>query len=300
LHFFNTSLINPNSRKNHGEFMNSKLKAVIVVILLFLLIYIMVNPGSTEKRVDIVGSTSVQPLAEVLATAYQKNHSGILINVQGGGSGMGIRSIHDQITDVGMSSMSLKPDEKEGIIELPLGKEGIVICVNNNNNLEDLTINQIRDIFNGKITNWKEIGGPDLEIHLLTREDGSGTRTAFEDLVMGGTKIKDDAIVQSSTESIKQSVASDPGAIGYISYAHMSDDVKALRVNGVVISDESIIDGTYKIQRPFLLLIHSNENKIVKDFLKWVYSPEGIKIIKSEKIIPPDNVTQIISRINNA
>jgi phosphate transport system substrate-binding protein len=245
----------------------------------------MINPGSDYERIDIVGSTSVQPVAEKLANEFMKKHPNVVINVQAGGSAMGIRSTDQGIADIGMSSMDLNKNETD-ITGIPIGKEGIVISVNNENNITELSTEEVKNIFNGKISNWKELGGSDLEIHVITREDGSGTRSAFEDLVMDNTKIKADAIVQSSTESIKQSVSKDKGAIGFISLSHMDNEVKALSIDGISPSEETIIDGSYKLQRPFLFLIKGEKNGIVEEFLDWVYSPQGSGIIKSEKLIP--------------
>ena len=266
--------------------MNSKLKIIIIVVIAIILAYVMINPTENHERIDVVGSTSVQPLAEKLAGEFMKTHSGIKIYVQGGGSGMGIRSTDQGLADIGMSSKSLSDDEKQNITEVKIGKEGIVIAVSNQNNVNELSIEQIRDIFNGKITNWEEVGGSPGPIHVVTREEGSGTRSAFESIVMDGTKIVNTAIVQSSTESVKQSVASDTSAIGFVSFAHMSNDVKALSVDGVSPSDETITSGEYSLQRPFLFLIKGEIAGDVKTFLDWVKSPQGREIIKEEKIIP--------------
>jgi len=266
--------------------MDSKYKGVIIIILAIALAYLLFNPGSNYERIDIVGSTSVQPVAEKLAIAFMENRSDVRINVQGGGSGMGIRSTQQGIADIGMSSKELSQDEKKDITEIEIGKEGIVIAVSTENDISDLTIEEIRGIFNGSIKNWKELGGKDLPIHVITREEGSGTRSAFESIVMSKTKIKSDAIVQSSTESVKQAVASDPGAIGFVSLAHMSDDVKALLVDGVKPSEETIANGEYELQRPFLFLIKGAETAIVKEFLIWIKSPAGAKIIEDANIVP--------------
>lgn len=266
--------------------MDSKYKGAIIIILAIGLAFLLINPTSNYERINIVGSTSVQPVAEKLADAFMENHSDIRINVQGGGSGMGIRSTEQGITDLGMSSKELSQSEKENITEIEIGKEGIVIAVNNENNISDLTIEQIRDIFNGNIKNWKEIGGKDSPIHVITREEGSGTRSAFESIVMDDSKIKSDAVVQSSTESVKQSVSSDPGAIGFVSLAHISNDVKSLLVEGIKPSDETVANGEYELQRPFLFLLKGKETGNVKEFLDWVKSPAGTKIIKEAKIIP--------------
>jgi len=266
--------------------MDSKYKGIIILAIIIILAFLLINPGTDYERIDIVGSTSVQPLAEKLAENYMKSHEGVRIYVQGGGSGMGIRSTNQGITDIGMSSKELSPEEKKNITEIPIGKEGIVIAVNNQNNISKLSIEQIRNIFNGKITNWNQLGGKSGEIHVITREEGSGTRSAFESIVMDDTKIKTSAIVQSSTEAVKQSVKQDPNAIGFVSFAHMSDDVKSILVNGISPSEETIYNGEYPLQRPFLFLVKGTPNVEVKNFIEWVKSPAGIKIIKDDKIIP--------------
>ncbi|RBQ23355.1 hypothetical protein ALNOE001_09140 [Candidatus Methanobinarius endosymbioticus] len=266
--------------------MNSEFKGIIVIAICIILAYLFINPGASYERIDVVGSTSVQPLVEKLAENFTSSHEDIRIYVQGGGSGMGIRSTKQGLANIGMSSKELSSTEKKNLTEITIGKEGIVIAVSNQNNIKDLSIEQIKNIFNGKITNWKEVGGNDKEIHVITREEGSGTRSAFESIVMDDTKIKDSAIVQSSTESVKQSVASDPGAIGFVSFAHMNDDVKPISVDGVSPSEKTITNEEYVLQRPFIFLIKGEPSKFAKEFLSWIKSPAGTEIIKKEKIIP--------------
>ncbi|MDR2967636.1 MAG: phosphate ABC transporter substrate-binding protein [Methanobacteriaceae archaeon] len=258
--------------------------AAIVVIAAAVLIFN--TGGSTSGKIDIVGSTSVQPVAEKLMEKYQESHPDVKINVQGGGSGVGIKSAQDGTADIGTSSKDLKDDEKQGLTEHVLGQDGIVIAVNKENTAKDLTKDQLKDIFSGKITNWKEVGGKDAPINIITREEGSGTLDAFISIVMGkDTEIKSDAIVQSSTEAVKQSVKQDPNAIGFVSYAAMSDDVKALSIGGVPPSEATIADGTYELQRPFIFLVKGEPTGAVKDFIDWVMGPEGTKILEEEKIV---------------
>lgn len=240
--------------------------------------------NSNDSKIDVVGSTSVQPVVEKLAEEYMKSHPGKTINVQGGGSSVGIKSTEDGSADIGMCSKEIT-DHGKNLKKYELGRDGIVIGVNNKNTVSDLSNDQLKKIFSGEISNWKEVGGPDAKINVITREEGSGTLDAFESIVMGDTKIKDDAVVQSSTEAVKQSVAQDSNAIGFISYAHMSNDVKALKVNGIAPSDDSISQGTYELQRPFLLLTNGEPSGNVKEFIGWVMSDEGSKILTEEKVI---------------
>ena len=259
---------------------------IAVIVAIIAIAALVFTSGGSASTINVVGSTSVQSVAEKLAEEYQKTHGDVRINVQGGGSSVGIKSAQDGTADIGTSSKALKDDEKQGLDEFTLGFDGIVIAVNTENGVSDLSKDQLKDIFSGKITNWKDVGGSDEPIHLVTREDGSGTLDAFESIVMGkDTKIKSDAIVQSSTEAVKQSVKQDPAAIGFVSYAHMSDDVKALDIGGVTPSDATIGDGTYELQRPFLFLTKGTPTGDVKAFIDWVMGPEGSKILAEEKII---------------
>jgi len=258
-----------------------------ITVILCLVVFASGCASEQERTIQIAGSTSVQPVAEKLAKKFEETHPNVKINVQGGGSGLGIKSATQGIVDIGTSSKELTPEEKNGLKEYLIGKDGIVIALNIENPVSDLTKDQLKDIFSGKITNWREVGGPDAEIHVITREAGSGTRKAFEEIVMGkDTKIRADAIVQSSTEAVKQSIKQDPNAIGFVSLAHMSLDVKALKIDGVEPSEQTVADGSYKLQRPFLFLVKGEPKGIVKEFIDWVLSPEGQAIVKEEKVVP--------------
>ena len=263
----------------------SKIVGVVAVIIIIAAAFMLFN-GASASKIDIVGSTSVQPVAEKLVETYKTSHPDAQINVQGGGSSVGIKSAQQGTADIGTSSKELKDDEKQGLSETNLGQDGIVIAVNTQNQVKDLTKDQLKDIYSGKVTNWKDVGGSDGEINVITREDGSGTLDAFESIVMGkDTKIKDNAIVQSSTEAVKQSVKQDQNAIGFVSYAHMSDDVSAVSVGGVSPSDSTIADGTYELQRPFLFLVKGEPTGEVKKFIDWVNGPDGSKVLADEKIV---------------
>ncbi len=257
-----------------------------IILIFIILIYLFFKPGLHYERIEIAGSTSVQPVAEKLAAEYMKKHPDVKINVQGGGSGMGIRTAQQGVVDIGTSSKALKPEEKGGLKEYVIGKDGIVIAVNKENPVDDLRKEQLKDIFSGKIRNWNEVGGPNAEIHVIVREEGSGTRSSFQSLVMGDAKIRSDAIVQGSTESVKQAVKQDPYAIGFVSMSHMRDDVKALRVDGVEPSERTVANGSYHLVVPFIFLTKGEPEGVIKDFIKWVFSPEGQNIIRSEKVVP--------------
>lgn len=264
---------------------------IIVAIIVIVGAYFVLAGGSSQEKITIVGSTSVQPVAEKLATEYMKTNPNVKITVQGGGSAVGIKSAQDGTASIGTSSKSLKANESTGLTQYEIGKDGIAIIVNNNNALTGLTMDQVKGIFNGSITNWNQVGGSDAQINVIVREDGSGTRDAVQDIVLGklsnGTKVAfiKTAIVQSSTEAVQQAVAQDPNAIGFISYASVNN-TKALQINNVAPSEATILDGTYKIQRPFLFLVKGDPKGAVKSFIDWVNGPEGQAIIKSDKVVP--------------
>lgn len=267
--------------------MQLKYKIGIVVAIIIIFAYITIIPSTQYERIQIAGSTSVQPVAEKLAAKFEETHPNVKINVQGGGSSLGISSVSQGITQIGTSSRQLTQKEKVGLNEYIIGKEGIVIAVNNNNNVTGLNKNQTRDIFSGKIKNWKEVGGQDLEIHVITRESGSGTRSAFENLIMGKSiKIRSDAIVQSSTEAVKQAVKQDPGAVGFVSLVSMSNTVKALKIDGIGPSEETVYDGTYTLQTPFIFIVKGEPKGTVKEFIDFTLSPEGQSIVKAQKVVP--------------
>lgn len=261
---------------------NSK-KFLILIILILAIIAALTISASTQPKIEITGSTSVQPVAEKLVEVYTKTHPEVRINIQGGGSSVGIKSTEDSSADIGMSSKKLDNDTHLKTYEL--GKDGIIMAVNKNNNVSDLSTEQLKEIYSGEITNWKDVGGKDAEINLITRESGSGTLSAFKSIVMGDTKMKKDAVVQSSTEAVKQSVAQDPNAIGFVSFAHMSDDVKSIKVNGIDPTAENIANGKYELQSSFLFLTKGEPTGEVKEFIDWVMSDEGSKVLAEEKVI---------------
>jgi phosphate transport system substrate-binding protein len=264
---------------------------IIVAIIVIVGAYFVLAGGSGQEKITIVGSTSVQPVAEKLATEYMKTNPNVKITVQGGGSAVGIKSAQDGTASIGTSSKSLKANESTGLTQYEIGKDGIAIIVNKNNALNGLTLDQVKGIFNGSITNWNQVGGSDAKINIIVREDGSGTRDAVQEIVLGklanGTKVDfvKSAIVQSSTEAVQQAVAQDPNAVGFISYASVNN-TKALQINNVAPSEATILDGTYKIQRPFLFLVKGDPKGAVKAFIDWVNGPEGQAIIKADKVVP--------------
>ena len=242
--------------------------------------------GKTEEglkgTITVAGSTSVQPFSEVLAEAFMAENPKARVNVQGGGSSQGIEAARSGAAEIGASSRDLKPEEKEGMREFVIAKDGIVVVVNPANKVNELSVAQVRDIFLGKITNWKQVGGEDDPITLVTREAGSGTRDGFENLVMNKEPISDKALVANSTGAVRTTVAGDRNAIGYMSMASIDSGVKALAVDGVKPDRETVKSGQYKISRPFIYVTKGEPTGLAEAFIEFVLSEEGQKIIERE------------------
>ncbi|MGA9696761.1 MAG: phosphate ABC transporter substrate-binding protein [Dehalococcoidales bacterium] len=238
------------------------------------------------NSVIVAGSTSVQPFAEVLAQEFMTLHPGVSIDVQGGGSAAGIMATQSGTTDIGMSSRNLQGSETS-LWSIEIARDGIAIIVNPKNPLTGLTLQQVADIYDGKTTNWDQIGGKKGEIDVFTREDGSGTRSSFESLVMGTSQIMARAMVENSNGAIRQLVSDDPGAIGYISLGLVDNTVKALDLGGIVPSRANVVNGTYNLSRPFLFLTLKPPVGLVKDFIDFTMSAQGQQILYAQGLITP-------------
>ena len=224
------------------------------------------------------GSTTVQPLAEVLAENFTAKNPEVRVVIQGGGSAVGIKSVNDGTVDIGAASRELTSADPTLVKHL-LARDGIAIIVPTSNPVTNLTKDQVIAIFSGNITNWSQVGGPNIGIDVVAREEGSGTRTAFQDLVMGTALIKADAILQSSNGALKTAVSSDPQAVGFLSLGYLDSSVKALEMNGVPATEENAKNGTYPVVRPLYFLTKQQPTGIVKDFIDFCTGPDGQKIV---------------------
>lgn len=240
------------------------------------------NAGTgLSGQITVAGSTSVQPLAQELASSFTDKNPGLKINVNGGGSSAGIKASSEGAAQIGTSSRELKPEEKSlGLKETVIAKDGIAIILHPSNNITNLTKEQIKKIFSGEIKNWKEVGGADKPITVVTREEGSGTRGAFEEIVMGKeTKISDKAIVQGSTGGVKTTVSTTENAIGFMSIGALDTSVKAIKVDNIEANEKNVKEGAYPISRPFIFLTKGEPDKTTKAFIDYVLSDEGQKIV---------------------
>jgi len=241
--------------------------------------------ASRKDTVTLAGSTSVMPFSEKLAEYFMVGHPRFSIEVQGGGSSAGIQAAMNGTVDIGMSSRKLKSDEKVHKL-ITICYDGISIIVHPSNPLQDISLDQIRKIYSGKIVNWKELGWVDRNIDAVSREEGSGTRGAFEELVMGKVFIDDGIMVQDSNGSVKEVVATDPYAIGYISLGIVDQKVRALTIAGIAPTVKNITQHKYGMVRPFLYLLSAEPSGAVKVFVDFVLSREGQTILRKEGLVP--------------
>ena len=238
-------------------------------------------PGS---KIILVGSTSVDPLAQKLAEAYKAKTPDVDIEIQAVGSSAGIKAALDGSATIGMSSRELKEEEiAEGATPHIICRDGIAVAVNPENPVQNLSKEQVQKIFMGEITNWKEVGGNDEEILVVSRESGSGTRGAFEEILkiekeVEGKKISglvETALQAEGTGAVKANVASKENAIGYVSLGYIDETIKTVQVEGADATAENITAGTYPVARPFVLVTKGEISETDQAFLDFVMSSEG-------------------------
>ena len=264
--------------------MRSIFPALIAALALMLLSSCGMRAGD---MVVVAGSTSVLPYAEILAEAYMHLHADDDIDVQGGGSSAGITAAESGIAAIGMSSRALKDNEK-WLWSVEIAKDGLAIIIHPSNPVSDMTLEDIRAVYTQDVTNWGALGGRDAKIHIITREEGSGSRSAFEDLVMDKHEISPRAIVQASNGAVRQLVSDDPNAIGFISLGLVEEGekpVKALRLQGAAATRENVINGTYTLFRPFLFVARGEPEGAAMRFVEFIMSPEGRRILTDEGLV---------------
>ena len=234
------------------------------------------------------GSTSMEKVIGALGESFMKNNQGVTFTYNPTGSGSGITAVSEGRCDIGLSSRSLKDEEKKsGLKETTLALDGIAIIVNPQNKVDDLDVETIGKIYTGEITNWKDVGGDDAEIVLIGREAGSGTRDGFESITKTEDKCKYGQEL-TSTGDVITTVSQNPNAIGYASLAAVKDNVKALSVGGVKPTEETVKDGSYVVQRPFVLV--TKDGKALSDtaqkFFDYVTSADASQIISDAGAVP--------------
>ncbi|WP_294456433.1 phosphate ABC transporter substrate-binding protein [uncultured Allofournierella sp.] len=234
------------------------------------------------------GSTSVEKVIGALSEAFMEANSGVDVTYDPTGSGAGVTGAADGTLDIGLSSRALKDEEKaQGLKETTFALDGIAIVVNTENTVEDLSLEQIAKLATGEITNWSEVGGPDAPVVLIGREAGSGTRDGFESIVGVEDKCAYEQEL-TSTGAVLAGVAANPNAFGYVSLASVDDTVKMVTVDGVAASEETVKDGSYKIQRPFVFVTKDGEelSAQAQAFYDFALSEDAAELIAAAGAVP--------------
>jgi len=229
--------------------------------------------SGTAKSIVVSGSTTVMPIAEQAAEQFMAAHKGKSVLVSGMGSSAGIEAVSMGTAQIGTSSRDLKDDElKIGLSDIPIAHDGIAVIVNPANPVKNLSSAQLRAIFAGDITNWKELGGPDLEIERINRDEASGTREAFSKIVMGTASFNTNSVVLPGTGQVREVVGRTKGAIGYISVGFVTADVKALSVDGVAPTVANVTSKKYPIARELHFFIKGTPTGLTKEYIDYVLS----------------------------
>jgi len=266
-------------------------KVFAVCLSLVLCIGLLAGCGGNETGgvVNTDGSTSMEKVVKGLAEVFMEENGGVTVNYSGTGSGAGVEAAVSGTADIGLASRSLKDSEVEnGAVAHVVALDGVAVIVNPENNAADLTVEQIAQIFTGGITNWSQLGGADAPIAVYGREAGSGTRSAFEEIV----GVEDTCAYineYSSSGDMVGSIAGNPNAIGYVSLSAVNDTVKAVKVNGVDCTEETVRNGSYAIQRPFVMITREGAelSAAAQAFLDYALSDAAAEIIALAGAVAP-------------
>ncbi|MGY4707735.1 phosphate ABC transporter substrate-binding protein [Candidatus Bipolaricaulota sp. J31] len=263
-------------------------------------LFLLGTVGHAGEELVLKGSTTVLPIAQLAAEAFHGLRPEVKISVAGGGSGVGIAALIDGVCDIALASRAMKPAEWEKAVAAGvypfhwyIATDGIAVVVHPTNPIDRLTTDQIRAIYTGEIRNWAELGGPDLPIVVVSRDTASGTFEVFKKLVLKGEEVRaPGALFQPSNAAVLASVAPSPGAIGYIGLGYLTADVKALAIATdpagpfVAPSTEAVVSGAYPLTRPLFMITNGFPTGVVKEFISFVLSDEGQRLVAEAGYIP--------------
>ncbi|MBP7148561.1 MAG: phosphate ABC transporter substrate-binding protein [Acidobacteria bacterium] len=239
-----------------------------------------------EESLTLAGSTAFQPFAEKLAERYMELHPGRKVEVQGGGSAVGIQSALTGAAEIGMADLLELPPEAADLVPTTVARDGIAIVVHPSNPVRNLFATEAHDVFAGRTRDWSALGGPPGPVRVISREEGSGTRRSFDKLVLHGDRLAKDALFQNSNGTVREAVASDPAAVGYVSIGLVNDRVRAVSFDGVAPTNESVVAGSYALARPVYFLTRGQPRGPAKEFIDYVVSAEAQQLLAKEGLIP--------------
>jgi len=269
----------------------SKISLFIIPVALLIILPATFSHAA-GNAITLKGSTTVLPVAQAAAEIFMEKNPGIKISVQGGGSGVGIASLLDKTTDIADSSRKIKPEEiekaKAGGVnpnEIAIALDGIAVIVHPTNSVKALTKAQIKDIFTGKISNWSEVGGMNAKIVAVNRDTSSGTFEAFETLALNKEKVRPDALTTASNQAVAQTVAQTPNAIGYVGHGFLSPKVKAVTVDKIECTKQTIQSEKYPLSRYLYMYTNGKPSGNIEKFIDFVLSAEGQKLVVQEGFV---------------
>ena len=241
-----------------------------------------------KGTIDIAGGTAHIPVMKAAAKDIMDANGDIRITVTGGGSGVGVQKVGEGLVQIGNTGRALKDAEvqKYGLVTHPFAIDGVAVAVNPKNGVSGLTKAQLKDLFAGKITNWKEVGGNNAPISLYVREDGSGTRETFEERALDKGKSTPSANVVNSNGAMKTAIANDPNALGYVGIGHLDKSIKGLAVEGATPTQENAASGTYPVTRLLYMNTKGEPQGLTKAFVDYIYSESGKKHVSGAGYIP--------------
>jgi phosphate transport system substrate-binding protein len=253
------------------------------------------TPSSSQERtsIKVTGSTTVLPIAQKAGESYMGTHPNADIQVTGGGSSVGVQAVGEKTADIGMSSRDVKTDELKKYPDLvitTIGKDAVAIIVNPANSVTDLSIAQIKEIYDGNYTNWKRLGGPDMTIVVVGRDSASGTREYFTSSIMGGYNYTPTMLEKNSNGAVKQTISQTPGAIGYVGLGFIDNSVNAVKINtGSMLIEptvDNVLKGIYPLSRSLYMITKGQPTGLSKDYIDYILSPEGQNLLKDEGFVP--------------
>jgi len=269
-----------------------KLNPIMVSLTLISLLVFSANVIAAENNIVAKGSTTVLPISQACAEVFMDQNMDIDISVQGGGSGVGIASIIDGTCDIGNASRPIKEKEivtaeEKGVNVFAniVARDAIAVVLNPVNDIDGLTLEQIKAIYTGEFSNWSQVGGSDQEIVIISRDSASGTFEAFNELALDKERLRPDALLQASNAAVATSVANTPGAIGYVGLGYVTAKIKAIEVNGIIPSKETVNSDTYPLARPLFMYTDGEPTGAVKEFMDFVMSEEGQKLVEENGYI---------------
>ncbi len=268
-------------------------KSLLILLSGLLVMALFSGVVGAQNNLTIQGSSTVLPIAQRIAEVYMQNNEDVNISVRGGGSGNGIAALIDGTTDIADASRFIKQSEVEnavnnGYYPVPhrVAMDGIAVVINPANPVESLTLDEIKQIYTGEITNWSELGGNDEEIVVISRDSSSGTFEVFGEIALQGERLTPNALLQASNGAISSVVSDTEGAIGYVGLGYLDDTLKAVKVNGVAPSNSTVASGEFPIARPLFMFTDGWPEGLTLRFINFVLSQEGQKVVEEQGFVP--------------